>query len=600
MSPVNKRVMLATCSVKLNGSPMDQTDLQEVRVQDSVSLPTAFSLTFVPPRPTDPNNTDPLAMRVKVAIGSTIEIAFQGAHQTSTTTVVSGEVTALEPRFGKDGLGLIASGYDYSYRLHGARKTRTFQKQTVGNIAGTLCKDGGLTLKDSTGGGAQYEFLQQNNETDWELLQRLVSLHNLEVFVGSGKELTMRKAGTEEGAPVKLTYRGRKRDYDPLTLVSFSPRVSAAQQVNGVTVRAWDPKQKQAIVAEKTVEQNGAAIGIKRNDAVTKFPAGTSGKFVAADAPVPTLEHAQALAESIASYLGLAFVGAYGSCDGNPDVRAGKTVELDGLGTNYNGKYRCTSTTHIYGGSSGYLTRFEVLGRTSRDLIDLAGSAQRNGWGDSLVVGIVTNNKDPDKLARVRVKYPALDEKEEGWWARVVGIGAGNERGQMMLPRVNDEVLIGFEGGDPHRPYVLGALWNGKDVPGTELPGTEDPDGSYVLRNDKKIDVGAKDNITIKTEKDMLVEIKGALTEKVEKDVTREVKGAEKHNISQSLTVDVKQSGTIKVSQSLTLEATSELILKCGGSQIKLGPAGVEISGAKVSVQGQGLLELKGGMVKIN
>jgi phage protein D len=602
MSTVDTAVMLAGCTVKLNGTPVDQTELQEVRVQDSVSLPSAFSLTFVPPAPTDPDQTDPLAMKTAVKIGSTVEIAFQGAHQRDTTTVISGEITALEPRFEEGGASLVASGYDRSHRLHGARKTATFQDVTVGDIAGKVCQAAGLSLENQAR-GPKYKFMQQNNETEWEFLQRLAALHDLELVV-KGEKLTLREAGTADGQPVELEFSPtQKTDYDPLTLLSFNPRVSVAQQVGSVEVRAWDPQTKDAIVAEQKVEQKGSSIGITRSEAATSFPAG-NGKIVAADSPVPTPEHAQALATSLASYLGHAFCGAYGSCEGHPRVRAGTTLKIKGLGPKFTGEYRCTSTTHVYAGSSGYVTRFEVLGRTPRDLIDLAGAAQRSAWGDSLVVGVVTNNKDPDKLARVRVKFPALDATTEGWWARVVGTGAGApERGQMMLPRVNDEVLVGFEGGDPHRPYVLGGLWNGKDTPGKELPGTaesDDPDGSYVLRNDKKIDVGAKDNITIKTDKDMLVEIKGALTEKVQKDVTREVQGGEKHSVAQSLTIEVKQSGSVKASQSLTLEATTELVLKCGGAQIKLSSAGVDISGTKVSVQGQSLLELKGSLVKIN
>ena len=82
-----------------------------------------------------------------------------------------------------------------------------------------------------------------------------------------------------------------------------------------------------------------------------------------------------------------------------------------------------------------------------------------------VALGVVTNNKDPDKLGRVKVKLPWMDEQAESYWARIVSPMAGKERGFFFLPEVDDEVLVAFEHGDPEHPFVMGALWNGKDKP---------------------------------------------------------------------------------------------------------------------------------------
>jgi uncharacterized protein involved in type VI secretion and phage assembly len=82
-----------------------------------------------------------------------------------------------------------------------------------------------------------------------------------------------------------------------------------------------------------------------------------------------------------------------------------------------------------------------------------------------VVAGIVTDNKDPQGLGRVKVRFPTLSAQEVAPWARVATLMAGNQRGTFFLPEVNDEVLVAFEHGDISRPYVLGALWNGKDKP---------------------------------------------------------------------------------------------------------------------------------------
>ena len=49
-------------------------------------------------------------------------------------------------------------------------------------------------------------------------------------------------------------------------------------------------------------------------------------------------------------------------------------------------------------------------------------------------------------------------------WARLATMMAGDDRGTWFVPEVDDEVLVGFGGGDPDWPYVVGSLWNGKDA----------------------------------------------------------------------------------------------------------------------------------------
>lgn len=86
------------------------------------------------------------------------------------------------------------------------------------------------------------------------------------------------------------------------------------------------------------------------------------------------------------------------------------------------------------------------------------------------VIGIVTDNKDPDKLARVKVKIPILSQ-ETTWWTPVVMLGAGKNRGWFFIPEKDDEVLILFEHGDVNRPVIIGSLYNGKDKPPDKNPG---------------------------------------------------------------------------------------------------------------------------------
>lgn len=97
-------------------------------------------------------------------------------------------------------------------------------------------------------------------------------------------------------------------------------------------------------------------------------------------------------------------------------------------------------------------------------------------------VAIVRDVKDPDGLGRVKISLPWVADANGGSyeaWARIATLMGGKNRGSWFVPDVDDEVLVGFEAGDPRRPYVLGGLWNGVDTP------PESMDGSG--RNDKKV-----------------------------------------------------------------------------------------------------------------
>lgn len=87
---------------------------------------------------------------------------------------------------------------------------------------------------------------------------------------------------------------------------------------------------------------------------------------------------------------------------------------------------------------------------------------------------LASDIKDPDGAGRVKVTLPwspdTASEKYEVW-ARLATMMGGNNRGTWFIPDVNDEVLVVFEAGDPRRPYVVGALWNGSDSPPDSMDG---------------------------------------------------------------------------------------------------------------------------------
>jgi uncharacterized protein involved in type VI secretion and phage assembly len=144
-----------------------------------------------------------------------------------------------------------------------------------------------------------------------------------------------------------------------------------------------------------------------------------------------------------------------------------------------------------------------------------------------VAVGVVTNNIDPDELGRVRVEFPWL-ERSDSYWARIAVLMAGKDRGTFFIPEVGDEVLVAFEAGNIRYPYVIGALWNGQDIPPETNSDGENNirviksrSGHKILLDDKEgcekiefidksekniISIDTKDNtITISSDKDIIM-----------------------------------------------------------------------------------------------
>jgi uncharacterized protein involved in type VI secretion and phage assembly len=377
-----------------------------------------------------------------------------------------------------------------------------------------------------------------------------------------------------------------------IDLLEFEARLTTAQQVTGVIVRGWDPKTKKEIIGQATTPQDTPQVGEQRaGGQAAKRAFNIDSKEIVVDRPVATQSEADTLAQSICDEIGNAFIQAEGTCYGNPAVHAGAVVELKGVGQRFSGRYRITHVVHRYD-DRGYTTQFTISGRRANTLGALL--ATKNGAKNNVVVGIVTNNSDPDGLGRVKVKFPTLPGNEESNWARLVTPMAGAGRGFEFIPEVNDEVLVTFEHGDTNRPFVLGALWNGKDNP----PEKSDQVISSTGKVEKRIirsrsghtitfddsDNGSKISIIDKTEKN-LIEIdsqNNSMTIKADGDIQMEAKGKVMIK-GDSIEIEAANKAKIKSSDFET-EASSSAKVK-GGSGVTVEASGnVDVKGARVNL----------------
>jgi uncharacterized protein involved in type VI secretion and phage assembly len=186
---------------------------------------------------------------------------------------------------------------------------------------------------------------------------------------------------------------------------------------------------------------------------------------------------------------------------------------------------------------------------------------EAGGLIKGVAVALVTQNKDEEGLCRVKVSYPWHEKPRESYWARLAMPMAGKERGLVLIPEVGDEVVVGFEREDLRFPYVLGALWNGKDKP----PLAND-DG----KNDKRILQSRSGHYLLFDDGDQGV-VK-LLHEKGRKIVFDD----------NGFVVQDESGNAIKVdsnSGAMTIEATGQLKIKA----------------ATISIQATGTLELQAG-----
>jgi phage protein D len=437
-------------------------DIVQVVVEESLHLPGMFALViqndYFPGR----NQDEPWRYKGLLDIGKPIKIGFsssttesQDFNEERESQILEGEITAIETHFSeKSQAPVIVRGYDVSHRLHRGRYNRSFQNMTDSDIVKKIASEVGLTIGTIDQSGAPHDYVFQENQTNMQFLRERAARIGFELFIQDGK-LYFRKPKADQDISLKWL-----KD-----LHSFRVRVTSAEQVRAVEVRAWDYSQKRSIVSTAQTEQviTETESG-KGSDTSTKF----NGKppkptMIVVDQPVFNPKEADIMAQALCDEIGGQFIYADAKSEGNPQIRPGRVVNLEDMGQ-HSGKYYVTETRHFFH-KRVYTTDFSVRGLRGGDLLTTLSPQTHLQPGQTLLVGIVTDNEDPEGWGRVKVKFPTLTEEHASNWARVVTMGAGNHRGFDCLPEINDEVLVAFEHGDIHRPYVIGGVWNGKDAP---------------------------------------------------------------------------------------------------------------------------------------
>ena len=591
MTPASATAELHVASYKvlLNGSELKRElmdALGEIKVVDTLMLPNTCDLTmFINSYEQDKAIQDVDNQPFKIGTSLVIR-AGAIDDRAPTQTVFDGEVVAIDADFGHGGITLGIRAYDRGHKLMRNRKARVFKQQTASGVFKAIIGQNGLGVGKVDATRETHEWIQQDNETDWDFLWRLARNIGYWVTV-SGQKVNFVEAGkTANQTTVSLEW--------PDTIAAFHPRVTGVQQVKSVTAKAWDPKAKTVFSGQAQPPRQLAEIGLTRSKVSSDLGGGSihiSNSSATSRAEVDKL--AQATLDRIAN----AYVEAEAHVPGNPNIKSGAILQITGVGKQFSGKYQCGTVRHNFEGGGSFDTHVSTATATPSSLAAMAsGNGRGTKFGDQLVIGIVTNNTDPENLGRVKVKFPALDDQLESEWLRIATPSAGKERGLLMMPQANEEVIVGFENGDTRRGYVLGSLFNGKDTPGKEL--VHGSDGSFALLSDKQIVATSKDEMKLTSTKKMTVDVKDEQEIKVAKDRKETIQGNLNHSVSGNFQSEAKGSGTLKSSGSYTIESQGSVTIKAPSITVE-GQAQLSLKAAQVSIQGSAMVSISGGIINL-
>lgn len=195
---------------------------------------------------------------------------------------------------------------------------------------------------------------------------------------------------------------------------------------------------------------------------------------------------------------------------------------------------------------------------------------------EGVAIASVINNIDALGEGRVQVALPWMPGVMP--WARVSTLAAGMARGTYFIPQIGDEVIVAFNQGDIHEPFILGCLWSTISRPPALLQ--TDPINKSVIRTRLGQELAFDDllqTVTVKNTTQMTVEL-GPISAKVSAGAA-------------SITLGIDGSVTITAPKDLTLQ----------GASINLNAARINVTSTiETNITGGPKCSVTAGMVLIN
>jgi len=407
--------------------------------------------------------------------GNSIEI-LAGYHSDE-RTIFKGKVTAhrLKSRSGKPSK-LTVDCCDIAVLMTMVRKNAYFQEMTDSDIFEEIIGHYDLEMDIPQTDMTHPEMLQYN-ATDWDFLLERAEANGRLVFVDDGS-IAVKQPDTSPDAELSLLMGS--------TMLEFEAQVDARYQLPAVIARTWRFSD-QAVVEEEGEAPDMIESGnLKATDMASVL-----------DQEATLLEHTgfrsdaemKAWADARLSRSQLAKIIGRVKCQGYAGIKPGMMIELAGVGERFNGSVFVTAIQHQFN-VKNWETDIQFglssnLFSQHHDVPDTAASGLLPPV-HGLHIGIVTQLQDPEGEDRVRVRMPIVDPDDDGIWARIASLDAGDGRGAFFRPELDDEVVLGFFHDDPRDPVILGML-NSSAKPAPLTASDENPEKGFVTRSEMKL-----------------------------------------------------------------------------------------------------------------
>lgn len=513
-------------------------------------------------------------------------IEIQLGYRSQKESVFKGIVIKQGIKIRKSGNVLSIDCRNDAVKMTSGTKSRYFTDKTDSEIMEEILGLQALQ-KDVEATTPALKEVVQYDSTDWDFLLCRAEANGQVVMVEDGK-VRIAKPATADAPVVRIAYGS--------TVLELDAEIDARWQSKGIKASSWNAGD-QAIVNAEAKEPSTTQGGNLSPADLAQVLGGDAHQIRhGGRIEEPELQawaDARLLRERLAKIRGRAkFQGFAG-------VTPGKIIEITGIGARFEGKMYVSGVRHnVSGGNWETDVQFglnPVLFAETYNLRPLPAAGLLPAVS-GLQIGIVTAlENDPDGEDRIKVRLPLINTTEEGIWARIATLDAGNQRGTYFRPEIGDEVIVGFLNDDPRHPVVLG-MCHSSAKPAPEPAKDDNHHKGYVSREKLKLNFDdEKKIIGLETPAGN----KLSLSEDA-KGITFEDQNGNKITLDDNgIAIESVKNLILKANKDLKLEGTNTE-LSAQASFKASGTGSAEVSSSSTTIKGSATTVIQGGIVQIN